>query len=91
MKDIKQQAAELGIPTTVAITDDIRYDICDARTATLTSIEGNVALYFGECLYGHTYQIRKEIQELQQPHQILNGEIVSGTNVGYQADALEDF
>lgn len=92
MDSLESQAKFLGIPMKIAIDDNMRYSYCNASMADLHSIEGKkMAVYRGECICGHHYEIRREIQELQQSLQVLNGELTLGNSKGFVADDLEEF
>jgi len=87
---LEAQARNLGIPMQMVVDDGLRYDYCDAHSATLVSIEGTKAVYGGECNNGHIYEMEYEIEELQQKAHIENGEIVYGTEKGFKAGKLEE-
>lgn len=90
---LRAKAGRLGIPLKIAITDDIRYDYCDARIADLTSIEGKHALYTGECSCGHNYQLKRLIADLQKEH-LLSINTTGQIEVKHNADdktALEEY
>ncbi len=92
MSSLAAKALELGIPMQIEIDNELRYSYCDAHMADLASLEGKkYAIYKGECSCRHTYEIRREIQELQQSAQIVNGEIMYGNQKGFVADELEEF
>lgn len=88
---LEAQAAQLGIPMSITVTDKLRYSYCDAHQANLASIEGKQAVYKGECANGHNYEMEYEIEELQRMARIENGELVFGDGKGYQATDLEEY
>lgn len=90
-KDLEAQAGALGIPMQIRIDDNLRYNFCDARVADLASIEGETAVYKGECSCRHHYEIRYEIEELRKMVQIVNGQLVVGQNKSFKAGQLEEY
>lgn len=91
MPSLEAQANSLGIPMQIAVDDGLRYSDCDAHMANLVSIEGKLAVYKGECMMGHNYEMRREIEELRRSAQIIGGELVFGSEKGFVAGELEDF
>lgn len=91
METLEEKANQLGIPMQVQIDDAVRYPECVAHLASLASIEGKFAVYKGECNMRHVYQMRYEIEELQQRAQIVNGELSFGGAKSFQAQPLEEY
>jgi hypothetical protein len=87
---LEQQAASAGIPMQIAVDDDLRHADCDAHMATLSSIEGTIAIYRGECNMGHHYELRREIAELKENVSIMNGSLAIGEGKGFKAGDLEE-
>jgi hypothetical protein len=88
---LESQANLFGIPMQITIDNDLRYSDCDAHMATLTSIEGKHAIYKGECMMGHNYEMSYEIEELKKMAHIENGEIVFGDKKDFVAGDLEEY
>jgi hypothetical protein len=87
--------ANLGLPLTIPIDNHKRYSYCSAYTAFFTGIEGDKAIYQGECNCGHIYREEVQLNEAQlkklQSVAIVNGTIQYGEDIGYDADPLEEF
>lgn len=92
---LEAEAKSLGIPMKIKVDNQLRYSYCDAHMATLVSIEGKHALYKGQCINRHTYEVRRLVSELQQEMlqsvQIINGQVTLGKDEGFSSPGLAEY
>lgn len=88
-ESLEAMAAREGIPMKMLVDDGLRYSYCSAHMADLVSIEGTQAVYRGECANRHQYEMRRELDEIRQMAQIVNGELAYGNDKGFVAPGAE--
>lgn len=93
--DTSVDPASIGLPLVIPIDNHKRYSYCNAFSAHFTGIEGNKAIYEGECKCGHIYEEQIELNESQlemlKSVTIVNGQIQYGIGESEEIKPLEEF
>lgn len=92
--DRAEQARRLGVALRVPITAAIRQPSCNASFAEFAGVEGNHALYLGECSCRHRYEIRVLIKNAQVDNQLAvntDGTVGIGNAKGFKLGGLDEY